>query len=614
MNFFKNINLKNKQTNNFYKQIIFFIIPLLLIIIFCQAINFLFTTIAAPNSYFMDEKISFKDKQEVMDIVNNKKEELGSRQIILAFDSNNKSITQKYYLKDILGVNAGNKTIDEIFNKNFIWYDFNLPSFIKNLFSKKNYNLVYSIDKKSLEEIQNEIKAYEVPVKNASIISDSQNFKFIIQDEHPGFSYNFDKFNSDLSIFIDSDAKQGVIKIEKIIDNPIIKSTDINSILISANSLLENSPISVFYRSNVYSITKENLLQWIDFDYNISDNVFNEATIKIKKDSVMDYLNKIALDNDKEPKNGEIKLDENNPMKVIKFVPIEKGSILNKDDSYDKVQDAILSSKNEVYLTVDDKLPDNINSEVTKMGLLEEIGIGMSDFSGSSKNRIHNIDLGSSFLNGLLVKPGDEFSLIGVIGQVTPDKGYLEELVIKGDKTEQEYGGGLCQVGTTMFRAALNAGFEITERQNHSYRVSYYEPAGTDATIYYPKPDLRFINNTKNYIMISTEINGNKLIYKIWGTKDGRKITITEPIIKNIVLAPGTKWIETLDLKPGQKKCIESSHNGADAEFTYHVELEDGKIIDKVFKSHYKPWQAVCLIGVEKLSENGYGYGYGYGY
>jgi len=613
INSLRHINFKDQKIKNFYKRILFFIIPILLIIILCQAVNFLFTVIAAPNSYFLDKNISLKDKQEVADIIRSKKEELGSREIVLVFDTDDKEIVKRYYLKDILGIEAEDQTIDKIFNENFIWYDFNLSYFIKNLFYKKNYNLDYAIDRRALELIKSDIESYEVSAKNASVSIDEQNVKFTIQKEKQGFSYDFSNFEYDLlNLINNSNSVNSMIRINKIIDNPIITENDINPILASANLLLDNSPINVFYKTNVYKIVRGDLLHWIDFDYNISDNKFNEAEIKIKKDDIMEYLDHIALENDKEPKNGEIVFDENNPMKVVKFTPIEKGLLLNKEDSYNKIQDAILSSKNEVYLTVDDKLPDNMNSEVVKMGLLEEIGRGVSNFAGSSKNRVHNIELGSSFLNGLLIKPGEEFSLINIIGQVTPDKGYLEELVIKGDRTEQEYGGGLCQVGTTMFRAALNSGFEITERQNHSYRVSYYEPAGTDATIYYPKPDLKFINNTKNYVMILTEINGTELVYKIWGTKDNRKITITEPIIKNIVLAPGTKWIETLDLKPGQKKCIESSHNGADAEFTYHVELEDGKVIDKVFKSHYKPWQAICLIGVEQFS--GYGYGYGYGY
>ncbi len=613
INSLRHINFKDQKIKNFYKRILFFIIPILLIIILCQAVNFLFTVIAAPNSYFLDKNISLKDKQEVADIIRSKKEELGSREIVLVFDTDDKEIVKRYYLKDILGIEAEDQTIDKIFNENFIWYDFNLSYFIKNLFYKKNYNLDYAIDRRALELIKSDIESYEVSAKNASVSIDEQNVKFTIQKEKQGFSYDFSNFEHDLlNLINNSNSANSMIRVNKIIDNPIITENDINPILASANLLLDNSPINVFYKTNVYKIVRGDLLHWIDFDYNISDNKFNEAEIKIKKDDIMEYLDHIALENDKEPKNGEIVFDENNPMKVVKFTPIEKGLLLNKEDSYNKIQDAILSSKNEVYLTVDDKLPDNMNSEVVKMGLLEEIGRGVSNFAGSSKNRVHNIELGSSFLNGLLIKPGEEFSLINIIGQVTPDKGYLEELVIKGDRTEQEYGGGLCQVGTTMFRAALNSGFEITERQNHSYRVSYYEPAGTDATIYYPKPDLKFINNTKNYVMILTEINGTELVYKIWGTKDNRKITITEPIIKNIVLAPGTKWIETLDLKPGQKKCIESSHNGADAEFTYHVELEDGKVIDKVFKSHYKPWQAICLIGVEQLS--GYGYGYGYGY
>lgn len=614
INSLKNINLKSESTKKLYKKMIFFIVPTILVIIMCHAINFLFTEISAPKSYFLGEKISFMDKEQIKKIIETKKEEMGSRDITLVFNNGTKEITKKYYLKNLLDLNVEDKIINDIFDKDFISYDFSLKLFIKNIFYKKEYNLNYSIDGNSIEEMKKEIVLHETSVKNAKIKVDEQNLKFVLEKEQIGFSYDFNKLEKDILSFINSEKKSNIIKIEKITNEPRIFESDIAPVIIYVNTLIENSPIRVLYKTKTYNVTKDNLLNWMDFNYAMIGDSFNEVEIKIKKNDIVEYLSHIAEENDKEPKNGEIIFEDESKTKIKTFIPIEKGTSLNIEDSYTKIQDAIFSNKNDVVLTIDEKIPENINSDVAKYGLIEEIGIGKSNFSGSSKSRIHNIEVGSSFLNGLLIKPGEEFSLIKVIGQVTPEKGYLEELVIKGDKTEKEYGGGLCQVGTTIFRAALNSGFQITERRNHSYRVSYYEPAGTDATIYYPSPDFKFINNTKNYVLILTELNGNELIYKIWGTRDNRKVKVSEPIIKNIVLAPGTKWIETLDLKPGEKKCIESSHNGADAEFSYYVELEDGTKIDTIFKSHYRPWQAVCLIGVEKLSEYSYGYGYGYGY
>ena len=259
-------------------------------------------------------------------------------------------------------------------------------------------------------------------------------------------------------------------------------------------------------------------------------------------------------------------------------------------------------------------LKSKINNEtINDLGIKEIIGTGHSSFRGSPKNRRHNIRTGAEAVNGTLIKPGEEFSLIKTLGEINKETGYLPELVIKDNKTIPEYGGGLCQIGTTLFRATIASGLPVTQRRNHSYRVSYYEPAGTDATIYDPWPDYRFINDTKKHILIQYRIEGDDLYFDFWGTKDGRIATSTYPTIYNITRPEAEKIIETLDLKPGEKKCTEHAHNGADAYFDYKVEYsknnppldkEDEKdlIRETRFKSHYSPWREVCLLGVEKLS------------
>ena len=109
------------------------------------------------------------------------------------------------------------------------------------------------------------------------------------------------------------------------------------------------------------------------------------------------------------------------------------------------------------------------------------------------------------------------------------EHGYLPELVIKNNQTTPEFGGGICQVSTTVFRAAIYSGLKITERHNHAYPVSYYKPYGMDATIYIPKPDLKFTNNTPGAIFVQSTIEGNDLIFDFFGSKDGRTVTVDGP-------------------------------------------------------------------------------------
>ncbi|MCX6741316.1 MAG: VanW family protein, partial [Candidatus Parcubacteria bacterium] len=228
---------------------------------------------------------------------------------------------------------------------------------------------------------------------------------------------------------------------------------------------------------------------------------------------------------------------------------------------------------------------------------------GTSNFAGSPVNRRHNIAVGAKILNGLLIKPSEEFSLVKALGTIDDKAGFLPELVIKGDRTVPEFGGGLCQIGTTTFRVALYSGLPITARTPHSYRVVYYEPAGMDATIYNPQPDLRFINDTGANILFETKIDGNILTFDFYGTSDGRKTDITQPILSNITPPGSPLEIKTTDLAPGVRKKLESAHAGADAEFSRTITYVDGSQKTQTWKSHYRPWQEVWMVGVASLDE-----------
>ena len=285
--------------------------------------------------------------------------------------------------------------------------------------------------------------------------------------------------------------------------------------------------------------------------------------------------------------------------KVQEFIGSQDGQEVDLEKTLNDLESNLNNLIKETETVVNVTKSDVETSDVNNLGLSEIIGTGMSDFKGSPVNRIHNIKTGASKLNGLLIAPGEEFYTIKNLLPIDAGGGYLQELVIKGDKTTPEYGGGLCQIGTTMFRAAIHSGLKITQRRPHSYRVVYYEPAGTDATIYDPMPDLRFINDTGHYILIQSRIEGTKIYLDYWGTKDGRKVTVGDPVIYNIKKPAPMRQVFTDSLKPGEKKCTESAHNGADAYFDYSIEYADGTKHEERFSSHYVPWQAVCLIGKE---------------
>ena len=323
-------------------------------------------------------------------------------------------------------------------------------------------------------------------------------------------------------------------------------------------------------------------------------------TLSVSHDAVAAFLTALAPQVNVPPKNARFYI-ENGTVRQLNTG--SNGSELDADAALAAIAKNLITGDKDITLPMKEVKAQAGADNIANLGIREIVGSGTTSFAGSPANRRHNIKVGADLLNGLLIKPGEEFSTITAVGPVDATSGYLQELVIKGNKTTPEFGGGLCQIGTTFFRAVMNAGLPVLERKNHSYRVSYYEPpAGMDATIYEPKPDLRFKNDYKGYLLVQAHINGDKLTFEFWGTKDGRTVSTTTPRLYNYVSPPPQQTIETLDIPVGTTKCTEKAHTGADAEFTYAITSPDGTVNSQVFKSHYRPWQAVCLVGVKKLS------------
>ncbi|KKU31425.1 MAG: VanW family protein [Candidatus Uhrbacteria bacterium GW2011_GWE2_46_68] len=295
--------------------------------------------------------------------------------------------------------------------------------------------------------------------------------------------------------------------------------------------------------------------------------------------------------------------------RVIEFVSNTPGYLVDHDFTYQNLlaffQEEVLGEIEMVFIQTQ---PEISVSEVNDMGIAEKLGVGTSSYRGSPYNRILNITNGVRLLNGVLIAPDQTFSLLDALRPFDYDHGYYSELVIKGDKIEPEMGGGLCQIGTTTFRAALNTGLPIVERSNHSLVVSYYNDPqngnpGTDATIYDPAPDLKFTNDTGYFILFQAEMNTQtqQLVFTFWGASDGRQASYSAPIVSSWIPVGETQKIETLDLEPGEEKC-QSAHIGANASFVYTVRKSDGTIEERTFESHYRPLPEICLIGVEELT------------
>ncbi len=249
--------------------------------------------------------------------------------------------------------------------------------------------------------------------------------------------------------------------------------------------------------------------------------------------------------------------------------------------------------------------PKITTDQVNNLGIKELIGSGTSLFQHSIPNRIHNITTATEKFKGILVAPNETFSFSKILGDVSVYTGYKQAYIIQNGRTVLGDGGGVCQVSTTLFRAILNAGLPINERHAHGYRVGYYEqdsPAGFDATVFVPTVDLKFTNDTKSHILIQPSLNetNQQLTFFLYGTKDGRNVTISKPVITNRASAPPPLYQDDPSLPKGTTKQIDYAAEGATVKFTRRVEQNEKVIINDTFVSNYQPWQAVYLRGTKE--------------
>ncbi len=300
--------------------------------------------------------------------------------------------------------------------------------------------------------------------------------------------------------------------------------------------LKENSQLTYtpHYTSEIentnYCIYKKSFICQLTFSNKKSNHLKRTFTLTVNPQAIGSSVKDIARKANKDPENAKLKIDNG---KVIVFTLSASGLQLEENNSIATIVNYLkkLNYTNPVILPFREIPPVIATSSVNNLGITSLIGEGRSNFIGSPHNRVYNIKVANKRFNGVLIKPKEEFSFIKTLGAVDADHGYLPELVIKKNKTEPDFGGGICQLSTTAFRAAINSGLEITARKNHAYPVSYYNPQGMDATVYIPRPDLKFINNTPGYILIEVKVKRTELIFDFYGTNDGRKVKIIGPTV-----------------------------------------------------------------------------------
>lgn len=340
-------------------------------------------------------------------------------------------------------------------------------------------------------------------------------------------------------------------------------------------------------------------------------NEGDKATYQVglRTASLESLLQKIAKQIDRQPQNARfIFNDDTRQLELIQTALV--GRTLDVTTTLQTIQEQLLQGKHTIPLVIKTAQPAIGNdASAEKLGIRELVSKYTSYFYGSSAARIQNIQTAAARFHGVLVAPGETFSMASVLGDVSLDNGYAEALIIYGDRTIKGVGGGVCQVSTTLFRTAFFGGYPIVERHPHAYRVTYYEQtrtgaidpqlAGLDATVFVPVVDFKFTNDTPYWLLMETYINiaARTLTWKFYSTSDGRTVEWQTSGLQNIV-EPGDPIVqENPDLAENEFRQVDWAAEGADVTITRTVYKNGTIYFEDQFITHYMPWQAVYEYG-----------------
>ena len=320
-------------------------------------------------------------------------------------------------------------------------------------------------------------------------------------------------------------------------------------------------------------------------------------------------LSELKVVVDREPQDARFIFNESKgQLEAISASTI--GRAVDVEASILAINGALQRGEHSVNLVVTEKQPA-VTDQATgaDLGIVQLVATQTTYFYGSSEARIQNIVTAAAQYDGLLVAPGEVFSMGSVLGDVSLENGYAEALIIYGGRTIKGVGGGVCQVSTTLFRTVFFAGYPVVERYSHAYRVPYYEMdqsgsvdgnlVGMDATVYFPLVDFKFKNDTPYWMLMETNVNvaARTITWKIYSTSDGRSVTWETTGAQNTVPAPETVFEENVDLKTNELKQVDYAAEGADVTVTRTVWRNGAVYFTDQIQTHYEPWAAVCQYG-----------------
>ncbi len=348
-----------------------------------------------------------------------------------------------------------------------------------------------------------------------------------------------------------------------------------------------STPVQVTFGSQSWAIDPADFGQFVSAQVDPAKSGVAAVSVAVDSNGLASWLqDRFAGSVDSDPVNAKVAWDG---QKLKAIEPSVDGAKLRPQAMAELVSASFLGNHEPVQIPVTVLKPDVDGSNLDSLGITTKLGVGSSNFDGSDDARATNIEVGAQLLNGTLIPPHGTFSFNHSIGVIGPDLGFVEGQVIDGEKIGRDYGGGICQVSTTVFRAAFFAGMPIVEGWPHRWRLGFYElddwTPGLDASIMQPEGDpfgggdFRFENPSDSWMLVESYVDYPRVFVIIYGADLGYKVDISDPIFgATYDPLPATERVDPA-LPAGTIKQTEWAAPGLDINYLRTVMDRDGNTV-----------------------------------
>lgn len=349
-----------------------------------------------------------------------------------------------------------------------------------------------------------------------------------------------------------------------------------------------------------WQIAPEQIAQWITVRRTLTADSMPTFTVSVDQNGIRAALLPVAAAVRQEGSLPRVAWNEGS---LFITEPGGEGLGLDADQALAQVSAALYGGLRRFELPTEPIPPPVTEANLATLGITAPVGVGVSSFAASEQYRITNIVAGSRRMHGVLIPPGGSFSFNEHLGEVNAENGFVEGLAIVDNRTQKEWGGGLCQVSTTVFRAAFFGGLPIDERHEHAFRIGWYEelgePPGLDAAIFTPYNDMRFTNDSGGWLLLESyvDLGAQRLTMALYGTPTDRAVSYEHRVVERTPAPTSPVYVDDPEYPRGYTRKSDTARGGIKVE-VYRTVTQGGQVIAQdTFPTEFKPWPDIYVRG-----------------